>query len=570
MRPMFRATRIIALLALASLSAPVAAHDGGSARGRFRVLYAEPVVLEGLAPGAMREAVRNQPSRASFDAYGRRFELVLESNRRLLAGLDESARAEVGPLQLLKGTLQGVPGSWVRLAVDGDRKSGMVWDGRDLYVIEPAEDVAPRAVAPLGARGRSPVVYRLSDTMTDPGMAVCEAVRIDRSKAGGSALGDYKALMVELRQAATATGASGRLQVSAIADYEYFRNATSAQLARNRIIEIFNNVDGIFAAQVGIQIELAGSATVFQDASDPFTKSEARELLVELADYRASRSALRSTGLTHLLTGRDLNGSTAGIAYIGSLCLSRYGASLSQATSTLASLVVAHEIGHNFGAPHDGEASQAGEPVNPCESTQRNFLMAPQVNGSDQFSRCSLAQIAPEVASASCILPALLAADLALATNAVTLSATPGQAFELRATVSNRGDVAVDSPQLFITLPNGLTAISATATAGGLCATEAGGIGCTWTTLGGGVSSTVSVNLRADARGAFAVPAALAATEDTSNGNDDLTYQVTVTAPTPPPPPAPSASNRGGAGVLAGSQLLLLLAAAVVRLRRAS
>ena len=204
MRPMFRATRIIALLALAlaSLSAPVAAHDGGSARGRFRVLYAEPVVLEGLAPGAMREAVRNQPSRASFDAYGRRFELVLESNRRLLAGLDESARAEVGPLQLLKGTLQGVPGSWVRLAVDGDRKSGMVWDGRDLYVIEPAEDVAPRAVAPLGARGRSPVVYRLSDTMTDPGMAVCEAVRIDRSKAGGSALGDYKALMVELDLAA--------------------------------------------------------------------------------------------------------------------------------------------------------------------------------------------------------------------------------------------------------------------------------------------------------------------------------------------------------------------------------
>ena len=68
--------------------------------------------------------------------------------------------------------------------------------------------------------------------MTDPGMAVCEAVRIDRSRAGGSALGDYKALMVELRQAATATGASGRLQVSAIADYEYFRNATSAQLAR--------------------------------------------------------------------------------------------------------------------------------------------------------------------------------------------------------------------------------------------------------------------------------------------------------------------------------------------------
>jgi hypothetical protein len=569
MLPMARATRIVALLALASLSAPVAARDAGSAAGRFRVLYAEPVVLEGLTPQADREAARTVPFRVNFDAYGRRFDLLLETNKRLLAGLDEPARADAGRLQLLRGTLQGVPDSWVRLTVDGDRQSGMVWDGRDLYVIEPAEDVVPRAVAPLAARGRSPVVYRLSDTLTDPGVAVCEAVRIDQSEARTSALGAYKALVSELRQAVTATSVSGRLQVSAIADYEYFQLATSTQIARNRIIAIFNNVDGIYSAQVGIQIELSGTPTVFQDPSDPFTKSEARDLLVELADYRAARSTLRSTGLTHLLTGRDLNGSTAGIAYIGSLCLSRYGASLSQATSTLASLVVAHEIGHNFGAPHDGEASQAGEPVNPCESTPRTFLMAPQVNGSDQFSQCSLAQIQPEVASANCILPPRAGADLALATSATAVGATAGQAFSLGAVVSNRGEVAVESLQLFVTLPNGLTAIGATATAGGLCATQAGGLGCTWTDLGAGVTSNVTLNLRADETGSFAVPAALAATEDTSSGNDDLTYQVTVTSSTPAPP-APTTSKGGGGGALGLWQVLALLAVAVVRMRRAS
>lgn len=568
MLPMTRTRVIVALLVLASTPAIVAAHDRASAEGRFRVLYAEPVVFEGLARGTGQESARTVPSRMSFDAYGRRFDLLVESNRRLLGGLGESADGEASRLRLLRGTLQGVPGSWVRLAVDGNWPSGMVWDGADLYVIEPAEDVAPRAVSPLSAKGRSPVVYRLSDTMTDPGVTVCEALRVDKAAAGESALGAYKALVGELRQAASATRASGRLQVSAIADYEYFQRATSTQIARDRIIAIFNNVDGIFSAQVGIQIELADTPTVFQNPSDPFTKSEARDLLVELGDYRASRTALRRTGLTHLLTGRDLNGSTAGIAYIGSLCLSNYGASLSQATSTLASLVVAHEIGHNFGAPHDGEASQAGEPVNACESTPRTFLMAPQVNGSDRFSQCSLAQIEPEVASANCILAPLAGADLALATSAVAVDVAPGQSFSLGAVVSNRGEVAVESLQLFISLPSRLTVISATATAGGLCATEAGGLGCTWTGLGAGVTSSVTLNLRADEAGTYAVPAALAATEDTSSGNDDLTYQVTVAAP-PPAPPPPTARKGGGGGAPDSGLVLGLLAVAVVRLRRA-
>lgn len=548
------------LAALATASALLHAGESRAADGRFRVMHAEPVILEGLTA---------RPSRASFDAYGRRFDLALESNARLLAGVDAAERTAMSGMLVLRGSVLGLPGSWVRLTIDGDRQSGMVWDGRDLYVIEPADDVAPRAVHPLGVSGRKPVVYRLSDTQADLGAGTCTTVTPDRPLEQASGLDEYRALVGELAQAAEATGLSGRLRVSALADYEYFQVAGSAQSARNRIVEIFNNVDGIFSAQVGIQIDLADGVTVFQDPADPFSSSVGRDLLNELASYRDSQPSLRSTGVTHLVTGRDLDGSTVGIAFIGSLCLTRFGASISQGVSTLTSLVTAHEIGHNFGAPHDGETADPGEPVNPCASTPRTFLMAPQLNGSDQFSQCSLAQIEPRVRAATCILPVVTTADVALAAVSGAVSVTSGQAFGLAASVSSRGPAEATSVQLNFALPSGLSAIDGTATGGGSCVSQAGGIVCAWPVLGADVASAVSVNLRADAAGSYTVPVTLSAAQDASSGNDALSFQVTVAAPAPiPPPPAPSTNGGGGGGSTGGGALSLLLALLVARRHR--
>jgi len=545
------------LAALATAAAVLLADESRAADGRFRVMHAEPVILAGLTA---------RPQRASFDAYGRRFDLALESNARLLAGVGEAERAAMSGMQVLRGTVQGMPGSWVRLTIDGERQSGMVWDGRELYVIEAADDVAPRAVHPLGS-GRKPVVYRLSDTQAELGAGTCTAVTLDRPLEQASGLDEYRALVGELAQAVEATGLSGRLRVSALADYEYFQFAGSAQSARNRIIAIFNNVDGIFSAQVGIQIELADGVTVFDDPADPFSSSVGRDLLNELSAYRDSQPTLRSTGLTHLVTGRDLDGSTVGIAFIGSLCLTRFGASISQGVSTLTSLVTAHEIGHNFGAPHDGETADPGEPANPCETTPRTFLMAPQLNGSDQFSQCSLTQIEPRVRAATCILPVVTTADVALAAGSSAISVTSGQAFALAASVSSRGPAEATSVQLDFALPSGLSAIDGTASNGGACASQAGGIACTWPVLGANVTSAVSVNLRADAAGSYTVAAALSAAQDASSGNDALSFQVTATAPAPIPPPAPPpappptpSTNGGGGGATGGGALSLLLA----------
>src|SRR5690348_18169270 len=51
-----------------------------------------------------------------LDAYGRRFPLTLENNDRLLKAIPAARKAGLQRPQILRGKVDGVPGSWVRLA----------------------------------------------------------------------------------------------------------------------------------------------------------------------------------------------------------------------------------------------------------------------------------------------------------------------------------------------------------------------------------------------------------------------------------------------------------------------
>lgn len=260
-----------------------AATSGSFRAGRYiSITYSEPMRFAVQEARAARGATSAPPTRASFDAYGRRFDLVLESNDKLRARLDQKTRLATRDLRLLRGHLDGLPGSWARLSIEGNRYSGLIWDGRDLYVIAPAEEVAAEAIDAVAAQGEAPVVYRMSDVRVAPGARLCAVQKPTSRAAVTTGLDQYQALVAELRQKASAT-LTGILPVSVLADLQFYQaNSSSEQTSQNRILSIFNQVDGIFTSQVGVEIEIGGNITVFTSAgTDPFTATTDSSALLD-------------------------------------------------------------------------------------------------------------------------------------------------------------------------------------------------------------------------------------------------------------------------------------------------
>ena len=121
------------------------------------MLYAEPFQVQTMSTGGAQKAA---PASLRVHAFGRTFDLQLEDNSRLLRATAAQMRERIGTVQLLKGTIKDTPGSWVRLTLRSGRYSGTFWDGADLYVIEPSEQVEPQLLTPMPPAASG--IYRLT------------------------------------------------------------------------------------------------------------------------------------------------------------------------------------------------------------------------------------------------------------------------------------------------------------------------------------------------------------------------------------------------------------------------
>jgi hypothetical protein len=325
-------------------------------------------------------------------------------------------------------------------------------------------------------------------------------------------------------QALAATLPTQQIEVAVVADFEFSNLAFAGGLTPEAAIAArMNVVDGIYSSQVGVKVVVT-DVTVFRSEADPFTSTTAAStLLNELGTWRRATPSQAARGLTHLLTGRDLDGSTVGIAFLGSLCSARGGAGLTQGTlsQTNSALVIAHEMGHNFGAPHDAETGSA------CEATPATFLMAPGLNGSNQFSQCSLERIGPVVAAARCV-TALSVPDAAL-----ELPAAPrrlrGVPFDYSFEVRSAGAASVEGLVATVTLPAGVVANGSTIAGGGSCASGANGtLTCSLGALAAQSTRAITLNLTGQQAGAPILRVALTAANDGVATNDAAQVVLTI------------------------------------------
>jgi hypothetical protein len=343
-----------------------------------------PQHTEDLRP-ALTRASKGDTAKLEFRAFSRDFRLQLVPNSRL-------AHVSAGSsLQLYAGVIENVPGSWARISVRDGLPRGMVWDGRELYVV----DAAPDGVN-LGSAGT--VRYRLADAVLERGVSFMgDSVEAPRDPAAA-----YDAMVGELRasaKAAQAGVATEGVEISVLGDAAYLAKYDNETQARDAILTRLNNVDGIFTSQVGVELRVESVTIDGNILAGLSSTTDANDLLDDLGRLRQQTPSLAATGLTHLFTGRQLDGDTAGVAYTLALCSQRYSASLAMAHSsvTLDTLITAHEIGHVFGAPHDG--------TDQCASTPQNqYIMTPMLSTSvTSFSQCSLDQINKVIDSYACV-----------------------------------------------------------------------------------------------------------------------------------------------------------------------
>ena len=441
----------------------------------------------------------------SFDALGRTFELQLEPNAALLAAI--SIREGANDAIPYRGRIAGVDDSWARIVIADGIPAGIVWDGQYLYAIEIPGDSVVTATAP--------VIFRLEDALVASGALSCANAA---AVTDGAAV--YKSLVRNLGIGmAQGPGAVSEINIGAVGDFE-FTDARGAS-AQSAIITRMNNVDGIFSEQLGIQINVPVIDT-FPANNDPFTDTnDPSDLLGELGIYRINTPTQVSQGLTHLWTGKDLAGSTVGIAYTGALCSAGFGAGLSEgnAGATFDSLVAAHEIGHNFGAPHDSVTG-------PCEAEAPDFIMATTLNGSDQFSSCSITQMQDDIAAASCITP-LPSTDISIAYNDSPPTILLSNAATVTFDVVNNGTEPALNVMADITLPSNVSFIAASSSTA-TCTNGSGTVSCQFGDLAGSSATTVTISADTTSVGVDSFDAIVVADTDDNATNNQASALLTV------------------------------------------
>ena len=489
---MKKALLIIALF-LAVSAQPLHAVE----RGGVVVSYSEPLEILSVGPGEARAITQSASPRLVFDALGQRFELELEPNDRLLA----DDRLDASAIGIYRGRLAGKPGSWARIVMSNGMPTGLIWDGEEMLAIEAAS------------------IYRLKDTYVEPGTMSCGSAGSETSLAAA-----YATVAGELDSAlALAAGAAEELKIGVVSDFEF--TSSNGSDVETAILARMNNVDGIFSEQLGVQITVEVIET-FATSDDPFTTSVPNELLRQLGTYRDTTPAQNSQGLTHLFTGRNLDGTTVGIAFTDALCRREFGVGLTQGSRNMVtdSLIAAHEIGHNFGAEHDGEVDSV------CATVTGDFLMSPRISGTDQFSSCSIDTMRPRVDAARCINP-LPQAGVSIALSGASPSLLLGTTSDLVFDVANTGTGDATNVAATFVLPTNL-GFDSVATTIGSCTSGGGQVDCSIGTVPVGGSARIALSVTGGSVGSGTLNASVVADGDANLGDNSQAVPIVVDAAT--------------------------------------
>ncbi|MCH7849129.1 MAG: hypothetical protein IIB53_12285 [Planctomycetes bacterium] len=271
---------------------------------------------------------------------------VRSDNYQLLVqGADGQIRAHApGPVRTLRGSLLGVAGSVVvGSMLDDGLHARIVLQGGDEYWLEPIHGRIAEAAD--GAY----VVYRTEDVLPTNRTCALDAIqqpfRADAPLAEAGSVDDGDPL---------AAGGLCVAELACDADFEYFQAYGSVAAVEAQINSVINTLNVQYERDVGLTHSL-GTIIVRSTSNDPYKGNGANKLLTSFrAEWETNLAGIQRD-VAQLFTGRDLGGSTIGIAWLSSVCTSyQYSVVQSDYSGNFACVtdLSAHELGHSWGAGH--------------------------------------------------------------------------------------------------------------------------------------------------------------------------------------------------------------------------
>ncbi|MEE8153901.1 MAG: M12 family metallo-peptidase [Phycisphaerales bacterium] len=269
--------------------------------------------------------------------------------RVLVQGEDGQLReVEPPPPRTYRGTVQGEPLSRVSATLmDGQLWAVIAEESGHVWYIEPLSELAVG-----GAPNTSHVIYQGEDLVPVDGVCGTDDIFQPLANLGDRLLGG------------DVTAGTG-LQTTDIAfdaDWEfYLLNGSSVPATVADIENVMGNVEFVYERDTDITYEIT-TFVVRTANNDPYTSTDAETLLNQFRNAWNSvpeRDIRRD--IAQLFTGKNLNGTTIGIAWVGTIChnvVNGLGYSVVQSrytnNSDLRAALSAHELGHSWNAGHCG------------------------------------------------------------------------------------------------------------------------------------------------------------------------------------------------------------------------
>ena len=385
----FSALAILLVLGATFHEATGAMQRGGAARGQIdRILRRYDRVR--MDSQRIARQVR-ETGEFRITALAQTFDIVLEPYDLRAPGyvaeeeVYRGVRRNLGmaPARTYRGSVPGISDSEARFTVTDRVVEGVILTPAEWYFVEPLQNFSP------DADPSEMVVYRRSD-INEEAIGVCGATLAER-------IGEAHEMVEPM--VAAATDGIRTADVATEADYEYVTASGGAAQANATILDILNQVDGIYQTQLSVSLRVIYQHA-WSTADDPYSSTAASTMLAEFRNYWNGNFSSLPYDLAHMWTGRSMDGAIIGVAYLEVVCQSRsysYGVSERFTSSPGKYILTAHEIGHNFGASHPDQAT-------PPEATCGNTIMNSYIGAGFTFCPFSASEIAAFLAySSSCL-----------------------------------------------------------------------------------------------------------------------------------------------------------------------